>query len=77
MQLNDAWKKWCQINSDCDVLNFYGTNDSVVPAADATAGPGEGFPVTAATHSSIVKPSAVSDFVVLQLASRIGKKILN
>lgn len=75
VQLNDAWEAWCKKNPEIPIYKFYGTQDKVVPEADATAGPGESISVTYADHRSIVKPESPNEFVVEQLTQRI-KKVL-
>lgn len=70
IELHEQWQNWKDRKTPvvCEVRCVYGTNDDVVPAADASADDREAVPILGANHSNIVKPTSEKAEIVMTLA---------
>lgn len=70
VELHEQWQNWKARKSpiSCKIRCIYGTNDSVVPMADASSDDTEAVPMLGAGHSDIVKPTKQSSEIVATLA---------
>jgi len=70
VELHEQWQYWKDRKTPlvCKVRCIYGTDDDVVPAADASADDREAVPMFGRDHSSVVKPASKKAEVVLTLA---------
>lgn len=70
VELHEQWQNWKDRKTplSCKVRCIYGTDDDVVPAADASSDDREAVPILGAGHSDIVKPIARDAEIVSTLA---------
>lgn len=70
VELHEQWQNWKDRRTPllCKVRCIYGTDDNVVPAADASADDREAVPILGGDHSSVIRPASKKADVVLTLA---------
>lgn len=70
VELHEQWQNWKirKTPVSCKIRCMYGTNDGVVPSADASSDDTEAVPMLGADHSDIVKPAKRDSVIVATLA---------
>ena len=69
VELHEQWQNWKDRKTPllCKVRCIYGTDDNIVPAADASADDREAVPILGGDHSSVIRPASKKAAVVLTL----------